>query len=386
MAQRKVGPLMAAASPRMRCVVVTNVPTPYRAPAWELLGAMPGVELHLVYCAGAHIDPAQRAQSEKHATHFLAGRYEAMDKRFFHADASVWQLLTALRPDVVITSGFIPTFLYAFAWAVAHRVPHVPMTDGTDESERELSWKHRLVRRVVFACSSAFIGACEGSRRLYLSYGVRPERIHLAPLCTDNARFAAPREERVYDLIFCSRFVPHKNPLYAIEVAHRVAERLGRRVSLRFVGQGTLEGALRERAAQVAGTVDVSFAGYLSQSELPLEYARSRVFLFPTAFDPWGVVVNEACAAGVPCVVSPHTGVAGELIRDGVAGYVCKLDDQDAWVARCTALLRDERMWRGMSDAARREVAAYGFDAAANGVAHALAQATGVPLEMRPAA
>lgn len=361
----------------LRCVIVTNVPTPYRGPVWDRLAQEPGVELHVVYCAGAHIDPTQAGTSTHYATHFLGGRYEAMDKRFFHADWSVWRLLSDLRPDVVVTCGFIPTFLYAFAWAVAHGVPHIPMTDGTDESEKELTWKHRLVRRMVFAFSRSFIGACEGSRRLYRAYGVRDELIHLAPLCTDNQRFAMVQAPpKSHDLIFCSRFVSHKNPLFALDVAAEVANILGRRVSLRFVGQGALEAEMRSRAKVLVESVDVSFAGYLSQNDLPNEYARSRVFLFPTAFDPWGVVVNEACAAGVPCIVSPHTGVAGELVRDGVNGHVNALDDMQGWVSHCVRLLKDEQLWQQQSDAARREVARYTFDAAAKGVLSSLRQGT----------
>lgn len=360
---------------RLRCVIVTNVPTPYRGPVWDRLARVPGVELHVVYCASAHIDPTQAEKSAHYATHFLGGQYEAMDKRFFHSDWSVWSLLSDLCPDVVVTCGFIPTFLYAFAWAVAHGVPHIPMTDGTDESEKELTWKHRLVRRLVFAFSRSFIGACEGSRRLYRAYGVRDERIHLAPLCTDNQRFTmAQALPKSHDLIFCSRFVPHKNPLFALEVAAEVAGSLGRRVSLRFVGQGALEAQIRARANELASTVDVSFAGYLSQNDLPKEYSRSRLFLFPTAFDPWGVVVNEACASGVPCIVSPHTGVAGELIRDGVNGHVDALDDMQGWVNHCVRLLKDEQLWQQQSDAARTEVARYTFDAATLGVLSAIRQ------------
>ena len=360
---------------RVRCVVVTNVPTPYRAPAWDLLGQHPDIDLHVIYCSGAHIAPEQRVKSVSHSTYFLQGRYEAMDKRFFHADFSVWRMLNDLKPHVVVTSGFIPTFLYAFLWALLHRVPHVPMTDGTDESERELTWKHRLVRTVIYSLSASFVGACEGSRRLYRSYSVKPDRIFLAPLCTDNIRFSKRKEEKRFDFIFCSRFVAHKNPLFALDVAHAVSQQIGRRVSLRFVGQGILESDIKRRAELLSATVDVSFAGYLSQELLPLEYARSRVFLFPTSFDPWGVVVNEACAAGVPCVVSPHTGVAGELIRDGETGYVCSLEDIPAWTSRCVELLSDKQRWSKMSAAASEAVQRYHFQAAADGVLAAVRKA-----------
>lgn len=363
-------------SPRpLRCVIVTNVPAPYRLPMWEALASDERIELHMVYCSGSHIDPAQDGRSPRYQVHFLTGKYVAREAGFSHADTGVWRLLSSLKPDVVVTSGFIPTFLMAFAWAVAHRVPHVPMTDGTLESERVLGWKHRLVRRLVFACSSAFIGASEGSRALYRSYGVQADHVHLAPLCADNERFAPRGEDKVHDLLFCGRYIELKHPLFAIDVAQGLAKRLGRRVSLRFVGKGPLEAQLRQRAAELADELDISFAGYLSQAELPLEYRRSRLFVFPTAFDVWGVVGNEACAAGLPCIVSPHAGVVGELIRDGRNGHVCALD-VPTWVARCAELLDDPARWQAFSQAALQAVAPYTFQAAARGVASAVQQAT----------
>jgi putative transposase len=53
--------------------------------------------------------------------------------------------------------------------------------------------------------------------------------------------------------------------------------------------------------------------GYFSQNELPYYYALTRVFLFPTLLDPWGVVANEACAAGVPVITCSNAGAAGDL-------------------------------------------------------------------------
>lgn len=367
---------------RIRCAVVTNVPAPYRLPMWEILAASGHVDLHVIYCAAAHIDPSQDGRNSNHAVHFLGGRYRAFDTRFTHADLGVCKVLAEIGPDVVITNGFIPTFVFAFAWAVLHRVPHITMTDGTLETESTLSWKHRLIRRLVFAFTRAHLGACQGSVALYRSYGIPASRIHVSPLCADNERFGAllpSFDERTYDFLFCGRYMDLKNPLMAIRVARSVAVRLGRRVSLRFVGKGELEPAMHACASEVAADVEVSFAGYLSQEVLPQAYAASRVFLFPTSMDCWGVVVNEACAAGVPCIVSPHTGVADELIRDGDSGFVCPLNDESLWVERGCRLLADEAHWRQMSQAARQAVSGFTFEHAAQGVLQALQQAVGHP-------
>ena len=298
------------------------------------------------------------------------------DDGVWHADFGVWRLLSSLKPDVLVTSGFIPTFLIAFTWAMTHRVPHVAMTDGTFECERVLGWKHRLARRVVFGLSSAFVGASEGSRALFRSYGVQPELIHLAPLSVDNSRFARQDVGKVYDLLYCGRYVDHKHPMFAIDVAAALARKLQRRVTLRMVGKGRLEADLRQRAEELKQDIDVSFAGYLSQNDLPAQYLQSRLFLFPTGFDVWGVVANEACAAGLPCIVSPNTGVIGELVHEGRNGHVCPLD-VSIWVDRCAELLSDPARWEAFSQASRQAVSTYTFQAGAEGTWKAIQQATG---------
>lgn len=366
---------------KIRCVVVTNVPAPYRVPVWEHLANFQEIELHVIYCAPAHIDPTQSGHSQKYGVHFLTGKYKDYEAGFMHMDFSVVSLLSSLKPDVVVTTGFIPTYLYAFAWAIVQGVPHVAMTDGTPEAERPLTFVHRLVRKLVFSLSKSFVGACWGSRDLFLEYGVPREKIHLSPLCDDNVLFGSGVATTRYDFIFCGQFVDRKNPLFAIRVAEGVARRLGRTVSIRFLGKGPMEDEIRQEALLTQGRVDLSFSGYLLQKDMPAEYAASRIFLFPTRMDCWGVVINEACAAGVPCVVSPHTGVANELVVDGENGYVCALD-MALWVDRCTQLLTDDALWQRFSSSAKEKVKAYTFEVAARGVLDAAVQATSTRLEL----
>ncbi len=358
----------------IKAVIVSNAPAPYRVPGWRILADAEDIHLDVIYCTQPHIDTTLDAAAHGFSTHFLTGRYRAMDRRFMHSDPGIWPLLGRLRPDVVITTGFIPTYLFAFAWSVMHGVPHVAMTDGTVQSERRLSWLHRVVRRMVFARSKAFVGACAGSRDLFLQYGVPESQTHTSPLCAGNDRFLDSRSAKPVDFIFCGRFINQKRPLFAMEVAHEAAVRLGRRTSIDFVGSGVLEPEMRTHADRIADRVDVRFHGYVTQAELPSRYADARIFLFPTEWDPWGVVANEACATGLPVIVSPHAGVAGELVLDGRNGYVRELDIAQ-WAECAARLLTDEVLYRRFSHSSLERVAEYTFDHAANGLADAIRQA-----------
>lgn len=358
----------------IKAVLVSNAPAPYRVPLWQRTAAAPGIDFEVIYCTQPHIDTSLDADAHGFPVHFLGGSYEAKERRFFHSNRDIISLLERIKPDVVVTTGFIPTYLYAFLWAYWRGAAHVAFTDGTLTSEAGLSALHRWIRRRVFKRTKAFVGACEGSRALFQSYGIDDQTIHLANLCIENQRFAvdAPTEKR--DLIFCGRFIDTKQPLFALEIARGVAERLGRRVSIDFVGQGPLESEMRAKAASMVDAVDVRFLGYATQAELPERYTTARIFLFPSEFDVWGIVANEACAAGLPVVVSPHAGAAGELIVDGVNGFVRPLQ-HDAWADAVTQLLSDQDLYLRMSDASRTLVSAFNFDSATSGLVGALRQA-----------
>ncbi len=312
----------------IKTVVVTNVPAPYRVPGWELVSRMSDIKLNVIFCSKSNIDSTLNSNSLGFSAHYLRGKYREYGIRFLHSDIGIWTLMNELQPEVVVTMGFIPTYLFAFAWAIVHKVPHIAMTDGTIQSEKSLSSIHRFLRKVVFRRSAAFVGASKGSIDLFQSYGVEPSKIHQSALCVHNQKFNLPESEKIIDLLFSGRLIDLKNPLFAIQVAASTAKILGRKTSLDILGQGEIENEVRAFAESLKDQVTVRFLGYLAQRELPEIFSKARIFLFPTKFDCWGLVANEACAAGLPVLISPHAGAAGELVKSGVNGYVLELDAQ----------------------------------------------------------
>ncbi|MGE5452598.1 MAG: glycosyltransferase family 4 protein [Acidobacteriota bacterium] len=358
------------ADPRqaIRVAMVTNIPAPYRIPVYERLAADPDLDLHLVYCSGAEPDRAWQLQGGQFAKVFLKERFWTVKGRFIHFNPDVWTALRRIRPQVVVTTGYNPTHLLAFLYAGLHGAAHVVMTDGTQVSEAGYSWAHRLVRRVVFAGSAAFVGASQGAMALFAQYGVPAGRTFKSHLCADNVLYerAAVVPKR-YDLLFSGRMVGIKNPFFVLDVARALAARLKRRVSVAFLGSGDLQPELKARAEALASELEVSFPGFIQQADLPDYYGAARVFLFPTSWDPWGVVANEACAAGVPVLVTPQAGVSGDLIVDGDNGWILPLD-VSTWAQRCEQLLTDPDLYARLSRQARQRVQPFNFDAAASGL------------------
>ena len=369
-----------APAPRvpLRLVVVTNMPAPYRVPVFDRVAATSGIDLHVLYATRAEADRRWDPPPLQHPHTVLPGWALPLGGRFIHLNPGVGAALRRLQPQVVVTTGYNPTHLLAWRHARRHGLPHVAMTDGTLASEAVLGPLHRAVRRHVLARSAAAVVASDGGARLMAHHGVPADHVHRSVLCAHaGLDWRAPGPAvRDIDLLFAGRLVAVKSPGFAVDVAAGVARRLGRRVSLAVLGSGPLADDLQRQAAHHRDWVDTHLVGHVAQGDLPGWYRRARVFLFPTHWDPWGVVANEACESGVPVLVSPHAGVAGELVRDGEGGRVLPLD-LPAWVDAAASLLQDDALHARMAAAARRAVQPFQADAAAGGIVRAALQAAG---------
>ena len=104
-----------------------------------------------------------------------------------------------------------------------------------------------------------------------------------------------------------------------------------------FVGDGELDGRLRETANQM--NAPVSLVGFKNQSELPAIYAAADVLVLPSTQESWGLVVNEAMACGTPAIVSNAVGCADDLIETGDTGYRYRVGDIDSLAAAIKAML-----------------------------------------------
>lgn len=358
--------LKSASLPRV--AYIANNPAPYRIPVFNAVGASPDFDFHVLFSTEREPTRSWDLAEMTFGHTYMKPFFLTKGETFMHANPDVWSRLRSIKPSMIVLAGFNPTNLMAFVYGVLHGCKLGLLIDGTDDTEARLSHWHRWVRRLVYPRLSVAMGPSKGTFRLFASYGVKSDAMFKSHLCANNQAFevrAACRAPDV-DLIFCGRFTSEKHPLFALDVAEQLAAHLQREVSILMVGGGPQDELLRRHATTLRG-VRVEFAGFARQNELPEHYARARVCLFPSAGDAWGVVANEACASGVPVVVSPHAGVVGDLIEDGVTGYVRDLD-LGLWSRACADLLIDDVLYHRLSMACQTRVRDYTFENAAHGL------------------
>jgi glycosyltransferase involved in cell wall biosynthesis len=161
--------------------------------------------------------------------------------------------------------------------------------------------------------------------------GVRPRTI---PNGIDVDYFV-PRsgEPRVTGSEFRLLFVGNASMRKGADLLPRIMERLGRRFLLEHTA-GLRAGSGLEQAANVRAL------GRLSLDGLRDAYRRADVLLFPTRLEGFGYAAAEAMACGTP-VVATRCSSLPELIDDGVTGYLCELDNVEAFVETIRALAND---------------------------------------------
>jgi glycosyltransferase involved in cell wall biosynthesis len=96
--------------------------------------------------------------------------------------------------------------------------------------------------------------------------------------------------------------------------------------NLVLVGGGENLDNIRNLARDVPGIV---FAGPQFSDILCQYYALARALIVPSISDPWGLVVNEGMASGLPVIVSTGCGAAKTLVRDGENGWTFEPGDDE---------------------------------------------------------
>ncbi|WP_353661129.1 glycosyltransferase family 4 protein [Hydrogenimonas sp. SS33] len=165
-----------------------------------------------------------------------------------------------------------------------------------------------------------FAGGNHTHKELFRHYGMAEERIFLLPMMVDNAkfRFRGERASHPFVFLFVGRMIPLKN----IELL--VTAFLGNfendpHTRLRIVGGGELFEPLKKKYGHHE---NIDFLGPRHGKELVETYHTSHVLVLPSDREQWGLVVNEALAAGLPVIASDRVGAIYDLIENRGTGFV----------------------------------------------------------------
>lgn len=295
---------------------------------------------------------------------------EQIDSKTLAARVIRW--LDDSDPQAVVITGYYYAAMRAAArWAKRHNRVSIFLGDSHWEDRSRTAIKESVKGWWVRRHYDAAFAAGEQTAAYLVRLGVPREWIWTGYDVVDNQAFAdgaaaarsqgdALRDrlglpERYF--LFVGRFAPEKNVLRLLEAYATYRQTAGQRAwGLVLVGGGPQEPMLRERAQELR---DVVFAGFQQADAVSAYYGLACCLVLPSVSETWGLVVNEAMAAGLPVLVSHRCGCVPELVRPGVNGYVCDPSNSDG-MARLMGVLSSGRVnVEAMGEASRKIVSLY---------------------------
>lgn len=355
----------------MKVACVLNIPAPYREIVHENVGRYLGEDYQVIYCNETESNRKWALNLGDYKKKFLKTRKFNFKGRTIYLWSNIRRILCAEDIDAVVIGGFSLPMIIAFFWALANRKKIIAFSDATLDSEKNLSNIHIMVRTFVYSRCTAFIGASKKTLCLFKRYGAQDIQLYQSHLCANNDLFFSKYKQfdnRKYDVLLCGQMIERKMFDFSLDVIERI-KKINPDIRVKLLGAGPKKEHICRRLENLGISYD--FPGFVQQNELPYHYTDAKVFLFPSVSDPWGVVANEACAAGTPVITCPAVGVADELIVSGIHGYVLPIE-VSIWESHLQELLSNSEIWTEMSKNCIKDVAEYNYENAASGIVSAI--------------
>lgn len=128
-------------------------------------------------------------------------------------------------------------------------------------------------------------------------------------------------------------------------------DRLDSKVELTLIGRPTGKCATLDRALQ-----KYRWIPSLPHAAILSEMALQDVFVFPSLFEGFGLVILEALSRGLPVITTPNTG-GPDVLTDGADGFIVPIRSSDAIIEKLQLLIDDRVLLAQMSAAALRKAA-----------------------------
>lgn len=343
--------------------VLTTHPIQYQVPVWKLLAKRARVPFKVYFLCDQGLRPRHDPDFGRPVAwdiDLTSGYdHEFLDAIVGKRQSSFWWLrlkadlarrLKATGAQVLWVQGWQIAAYWQAVWQARNTGLRTWLRGETNLRSSRGGWRRHLrelALKQFFSKIDEFLYIGSANRQFYVAHHIESARLHSAPYCVENARFASQAERGRTEraairvrwkippdaacVLFAGKLIPKKRPLELVLAAEALKSGSAHRsMHLLFAGTGELlpevrhrcrvaydfEGAAVDNLGGDDSRVTASFAGFLNQSEIADAYAAADCLALPSeATETWGLVVNEAMASGLPAVVSAGAGCSEDLVR-----------------------------------------------------------------------
>lgn len=344
----------------MRVLYLTNIPSPYRVEFFNELGKKCDLTVLFERDRASDRDKNWNSnQAMEFKTVFLSGKNTRADAAFC---PGVIKYLSKKKYDIFVVGGYsTPTGMLAIEILRLKRIPFFLNCDGgMIKHDGFIRYK---IKKHFISSASVWLSTGKKTDEYLLYYGARKNRIVHYPFTSISQKDIWSGENREKDrknareelgimedkvILAVGQFIYRKGFDLLIEMMGRMKrgqknfeDESQNEVS---VGLYLVGGKPTKEYIELMNKYsikNVHFVDFMSKDDVRKYYISADIFVSPTREDIWGLVINEAMAAGLPVITTDQCVAGIELINDGKNGLIVESDNIDELQRTTVYLLND---------------------------------------------
>lgn len=155
-----------------------------------------------------------------------------------------------------------------------------------------------------------------GERQFMLAQfmGFKKHHVRKGLYAIDSKKYFHRREEINREFLFVGRLVAEKGITVLLHAYNKYRVSVSAPWDLRICGEGPL---FQSHVSQ-----GIIWDGFVQPEMLVKKFQNAGVFVLPSLYEPWGVVISEAAASGLPIIASVNCGAVSSLLVDNWNGKI----------------------------------------------------------------
>lgn len=357
---------------------ITNSPAPYRTQQINHLCDIEGLNFTIYYIDKTGLRQWEFNQKSKAKEVFLK-QLNLFNYQGFNVCINKGLLRIIKENDLIIIGGYEQfSYFVAAQLCKIYRKKYILLFDGIQPQKigtKTNFIKDCVIKSIVKNAQSIFGNGLVSKLYFSQNYHYDPSHIYNQYLTVDieqidkissDRQDVKKRLKEKYNIkegqsiiVSVSRLLDWKNTQLLLKSVSLLNH--PENVVILIVGDGPERANLEKMAHEL--NLNVIFTGNIAE---PLEvynyYLLADLFAFPTRHEAWGLVVNEAMAAGLPILCSKGAGASLDLVQDGINGYTFSPDDPIELKEKIQKLISDDKLRVSFGEESKRIIKEWTFE------------------------
>lgn len=336
-----------------KVLIITNIPNAYRIPLFNEIHRKYlelGIELKVVFGTKGfrRIKSVVDLNDCKFSYEILRSiNFPLLNKeKIICTYSGLYKLLRQYNPDKIITIGYSLATMKLWLRSFFKKTPYIIWSGSIPKNGKNNSILRKIQRSILIRRAIGAIAYGTKAKEYFASLGMPTDKIFIAINTVDTGFFEeqtkkirmAQEPKQIKHLTYVGYLTKRKNVQKLLDVVATLSLKRKDFV-LDIIGDGKERKKLEWFVAKNHISPFVTFHGFKQKKELPPFLATSNCFLFQTDFDIWGLVLNEAMAAEIPCIASVNAGAVYDLIKESETGFVVDFSDVQQTIKKINWLL-----------------------------------------------